>query len=144
MAHQCVDVVEVAWAGPPPQREHLVRSQVVRVEHRSDVEHDAGTETATVGEDFDRALASVGGVDGNEAVVGGRAVGVAGLQAALTQGCTQSGGDVACFRVVDLGEQVDVVGCTVDEAVGDHRSAAGEGDGVRFGQRGRRADDQIL
>jgi hypothetical protein len=114
------------------------------VQHRSDVKHDAGLETAAVGEDLDRALASVGGVDSNEAVVSGRSAGVAGLQAAIAEGCTQGSGDVACFVVVDLSEQIDILGCPVDEAVGDHRSAAGERNGVRFGQRGRGANDQIL
>jgi hypothetical protein len=51
---------------------------------------------------------------------------------------------MACFGVVDLGEQIDVLGGAVDEAVSDHRSAAGEGDGVRLGQGGRGADDEVL
>jgi hypothetical protein len=77
-------------------------------------------------------------------VVSRRPVGVAGFQAAIAEGCTQGSGDVACFCVVDLGEQIDILGCPVDEAVSDHRSAAGECNGVRFGQSGRDANDQIL
>ena len=80
-------VVEVAWAGASPEGEDFVRGEVVGVQHGSDVEHDAGLEPAAVGEDLDRALGSVGGLDSDEAMVGGRSVGIAGLQAAVVEGC---------------------------------------------------------
>jgi hypothetical protein len=57
---------------------------------------------------------------------------------------TQRGGNSHGFGVVDLREEIDVVGCAVDEAVDDHRAAACERHRAGFGQVGSDADDQVL
>jgi hypothetical protein len=56
----------------------------------------------------------------------------------------QRGGDPYRLRVVDLGEQVDVLGLAGDEAVRDHRATAGQGERVRLGQRQGDAGDALL
>jgi hypothetical protein len=63
--------------------------------------------------------------------------GVPGLEAELRQCTTQRRGDAHCFSVIDVGEQIHVVGRAVDETVRDHRRSAGEGEqcGLRGGSR---------
>jgi hypothetical protein len=68
-------------------------------------------------------------------VVGWRPLGVANGEALLLECLAERGGDLKSFLVVDLGEQVDVFGRSSHEPVRDHGSAAGEGEGRRFGQR---------
>src|SRR5882757_11569139 len=58
-----------------------------------------------VGKDFDGAFGAARGIDGDEAVVGWRPLGVANDQALSMECLTERGGDLERFLVVDLGEQ---------------------------------------
>ncbi len=76
----------------------------------ADVEGDALPKSAAVGEDLDQALLTVGGVDGDEAMVKGRSLGFDGHEAELFESCTQRRGDQYRFVVINFREQVDIVG----------------------------------
>ena len=98
----------------------------------------------SIGKDFDGAYSTAGGIDRDKTVVGRWTLGVANGEALLLECLTERGGDLERFLVVDLGEQVDVFGRSGHESVRDHGSAAGEGEGGRFGQRERGAGDVFL
>src|SRR5882757_5467683 len=58
-----------------------------------------------VGKDFDGAFGAARGIDGDEAVVGWRPLGVANDQALSMECLTERGGDLERFLVVDLGDR---------------------------------------
>lgn len=73
-----------------------------------------------------------------------RPFGVACGELLILQRAAQCDDDTDRFLVIDLGEQVDVLGRTIDEPMSDHGSAAGESKRTCFGEPQRCACDLFL
>jgi hypothetical protein len=114
------------------------------MQDRSDVEVDAVVQASSVGEDLDRTFGASGEVNGDKPVVGRRSLGVSGDQVLAVQGLPQCGDYLGGFLVIDLGEQVDVLGSPGHEPMGDHGATARQCERAGFGEGQGGAGDAFL
>lgn len=111
------------------------------MQYRPDVELDGGVQAASVGEDLDLHTGTRIRVGDCKPVHLRRTRRWLHPQARGEQGGPQRGRDAHSFVEIAVGEQVDVLRRPVHEAVGEHRPAAGQGDGTGFRQPGRDLQD---
>lgn len=105
------------------------------MEYCAEFKVDGRAEAPAVGEDLDFAGLPGPRVVRDEAIGVRRSRRLGDFQAGGGECASQCLGDLDGLVGIDLSEQVDVVRRAVDEAVGDHRAATGERQGVRLRQR---------
>ena len=70
--------------------------------------------------------------------------GITRVEPLLLQRPSERRGDLNSFLIVDLGEQIDVLGFASNEAVDDHRATTGEREGASFREAQGGAGDPFL
>jgi hypothetical protein len=66
------DVDVVTWSGPSPQREHLVRRKILRMQNRAYFENDSSAQPTAIREDLDCAVATSCRIGHHEPMIGWR------------------------------------------------------------------------